>query len=83
MKPWHWILIALFLLVIIFAVYAIQQAQKAPKVIVQAPAETKAGIWEIIAGLKGLFPKKDKDDDTGAGESSGMGPPTEEQWLND
>ncbi len=86
MKPWHWILIALFILVIIFAIYAIQQAQKAPKVIVQAPADTKAGIWDVIGGLSGLFGKKDEDDKEPVEESdvykeTELGPPQPE-YLN-
>lgn len=60
MKPWHWIIIVVFVIVIAFAIYAINQAQKPPKVIVTPSANQKSDMWSVIDGILGLLSAKKK-----------------------
>ncbi len=69
MKPWMWITIAaIFLIVIIYAIYAWQKSQEeerklaALKIAAEqegTTTEERSNIWRIISGITGVLGEED------------------------
>ena len=69
MKPWMWITIAaIFLIVIMYAIYAWQKSQEeerkleAAKIAAETLGDTpeeKSNIWKIISGITGVLGEED------------------------
>ncbi len=63
MTTLQWVIVVVFVIVVAFAIYAINQAQRTPKVIVQSSAVQKADMWSVIDGVLGLLESKKKAKD--------------------
>ncbi len=69
MKPWMWIVIAfIFLIVIIYAIYAWQKGQEDERKLEAAKiaaatggdtAEERTNIWKILSGITGVLGEED------------------------